>query len=192
MPSTYSNLLGLENQATGENSATWGDIVDTTHELPEDAIAGRLLKSVAGAADVTLTDNDGAADEHRNMIHEFTGALTGNINVIVPDTSKLYFVYNNTSGSYTLTVKTSTGTGVAVPQGGREALYSDGTNIVRATTHLVSAVLSSVTISSGSISGITDLAVADGGTGASTAADARTNLDAEQAGVGIVMAIALG
>jgi len=35
---------------------------------------------------------------------------------------------------------------------------------------------SSVTITGGSITGITDLAVADGGTGASTAANARTNL----------------
>ena len=35
---------------------------------------------------------------------------------------------------------------------------------------------SSVSISGGSITGITDLAVADGGTGASSAADARTNL----------------
>ena len=34
----------------------------------------------------------------------------------------------------------------------------------------------SVTITGGSISGITDLAISDGGTGASTASDARTNL----------------
>ena len=39
-----------------------------------------------------------------------------------------------------------------------------------------SATLTNVTISSGTITGITDLAIADGGTGASTAANARTNL----------------
>lgn len=48
--------------------------------------------------------------------------------------------------------------------------------------------LSSVNITGGSISGITDLAIADGGTGASTAADAFTNLkqNATEGATGVV------
>lgn len=50
---------------------------------------------------------------------------------------------------------------------------------------------SAVAITGGSIAGITDLAVADGGTGASTAAAARTNLDAQQADADLTAIAAL-
>lgn len=184
MASTYTPNLGLTKQANGENSGTWGTIVNTVFDMVEDAIAGRLSKSVAGSSDVALTDSDGAVDEHRNMMMELTGTLTGNINVTVPPSAKLYFIHNNTSGSYTLTFKTTAGTGIAITQGKKEILMCDGTNIVRAFDNL--------TITGGSITGITDLAVADGGTGASTAADARTNLGAETAGNSAALSIALG
>ena len=94
-------------------------------DLFDAAVAGRLSKSVAGGTDVTLT-----ATEARNAIHEYTGLLTASINVIVPSKNKIYLVYNNTSGSYTLTVKTSGGTGIAVTQGARTFLYCDATNVV--------------------------------------------------------------
>jgi len=44
------------------------------------------------------------------------------------------------------------------------------------TVTIPTAIISTATISAGTITGITDLAIADGGTGASTAANARTNL----------------
>lgn len=52
--------------------------------------------------------------------------------------------------------------------------------------------VSTITINGGSITGIADLAVADGGTGASTSEAARANLDVDQAGTAVALAIALG
>ncbi|MDQ3833619.1 MAG: hypothetical protein M3315_08285 [Actinomycetota bacterium] len=92
-------------------------------------VGGRLSRSVAGNTDVTLNQS-----EYENRIQEYTGALTGNINVIVPLTDGAeWLIYNNTSGAFTLTVKGATGTGIAVGQGKRALLYCDGTNVVRAT-----------------------------------------------------------
>lgn len=52
--------------------------------------------------------------------------------------------------------------------------------------------ITSATINGGIITGITDLAVADGGTGASTVAGAQANLQVDAAGTAAALAIALG
>lgn len=105
-----------------------GGVVTTWLDLRYPLIpTGRLSLSVAGNTDVTLT-----AIQARNDILEFIGALTGNINVIVPANAKEWFAYNNTSGAFTLTVKTVAGTGVAITQGLRDIIYADGTNVVPA------------------------------------------------------------
>jgi hypothetical protein len=90
-------------------------------------VVGRLSKSVAGGVDVTLS-----ANEARNQILEFTGALTANINVILPAVPGLWWVFNNTTGNFTLTVKTAAGTGVIITQGLRALLIGDGTNVYAA------------------------------------------------------------
>jgi hypothetical protein len=90
-------------------------------------IAGLLSKSIT-VADVTLSD-----DEARNAIISLSGTLTGNRNLIVPARSKIYLVYNGTSGAFDVTVKTAMGTGVVVPQGERRFVYCDGVNVEEAT-----------------------------------------------------------
>lgn len=93
-----------------------------------DQITGQLSKSVAGNVDVNLT-----TDESYKHTIILTGALTGNINVILTPLTKQWVITNSTSGAFTLTVKTKSGTGVTIAQGKSAIVYSDGTNIVRAT-----------------------------------------------------------
>jgi len=82
--------------------------------------------SVTGS-DVTLNDAQASA---RYLVT--TGALTGNRNVIVPNSWEGIVFCDNTGGS-TTTFKTSAGTGIVVAQGSRAILFADGTNVVRVT-----------------------------------------------------------
>lgn len=90
----------------------------------------QLVKNVAGAANVTLT-----AAECANKVITFTGVLTGNIEVYPTNTVSVYYLYNNTSGAYTLTFKTAAGLGIAVTQGTHDVAVCDSTNVYRAITN---------------------------------------------------------
>lgn len=75
------------------------------------------------------------------------------------------------------TVYSATGVATALKLGTLTGSFGNiqlGGNTISATTGFVT--MPNIAITGGSIAGISDLAVADGGTGASTAADARTNL----------------
>ena len=74
------------------------------------------------------------------------------------------------SGSTASGVRSTLGLGTIATQD------SDNINITGGTVSGVTLTSSNVTISGGTISGITDLAIEDGGTAASTASGARTNL----------------
>jgi hypothetical protein len=130
MADSATSSLRLRDQETGGNDGQWGTYTDTNFALVEESVSGVLSKSVAGSADVTLTSTNFTSDESRHAVLEFTGALTGNINVIIPNVQKTYFLYNNTSGSYTLSIKTSSGTAVEIPQASKEYVYCDGGNAI--------------------------------------------------------------
>ena len=89
-------------------------------------LLGRATVAVT-ASDVTLT-----AAEARCRYVTTTGALTGNRNVIVPDSWEGAVFCSNTGG-YTTTFKTAAGSGVIVAQGKRALLLADGMNVVRVT-----------------------------------------------------------
>jgi len=134
MPTTYTGSLRLSLPATGELSGTWGSEVNTgLTALIETAVAGYASVAMTDAQ-YTLTTANGAADEARNMVLNMTGALTGAQNVVCPTVEKLYFFKNATSGGHAVTLKTSGGTGISVPNGKMMVLFCDGTNVLDAIT----------------------------------------------------------
>ena len=134
MASTYSNSLVLELMETGANANTWGNNTNTNLETVDAFTAGYLSKSVAGSTNVTLTTSatTDPTVESANKVLDLNGTLTGNITVFVPQKENNYLVYNNTSGSFTLDVAATGGTGVQIDQGKYEWIYCDGTNVAKA------------------------------------------------------------
>ena len=129
MASTYSDRLKLELQGTGENAGTWGDKTNNNLEVLDAFAGGFLSKNVGGSADVTLTTaNASATAESSNKVLDLNGTLTGNITVFIPAKENNYIVYNNTSGSFSLTVAATghSANGVAITQGAYDVVYCDG------------------------------------------------------------------
>ena len=138
MPSSFTSRLKLERQASGENSGTWGNLVNYVFNRIDASTKGYQAVNVAGAANVTLTSNNSTSntddsttdDQVHNAVLEFTGALTGDIHVFTDAVETKYTVFNNTTGSQTLTFAPTGGTGVALKQGAKTLVYTDGTTMV--------------------------------------------------------------
>ena len=129
MASTYTDRLGLEKQADGENPNSWGTILNTNViDLTDDAIAGYEVVSVSSTG-ITLTDNNGSTDQSRNAALEFAGTLTANVTITIPSEEKTYFVRENTTGSFAVQMKTVSGSALTLEQGVNSFVACDGTEI---------------------------------------------------------------
>jgi hypothetical protein len=131
MASTYTSRIRLEKQADGENPNSWGLILNqNVIDLVDEAIAGYAVVSVSSIP-VSLTSNDGATDQARNMSIELAGTLTADVTITVPSQQKLYFIRENTNGSYVTKIKTAGGTAVELTQATNVVLACDGTDIYK-------------------------------------------------------------
>ena len=132
MASTYSSDIKLELMTTGEKSGTWGTVTNTNLQILEQAASGYIAVDVA-SSDVALALDNGAVSNGKNLYFKLTGTLAANRTVTMPDSAeRVFIVQDATSRSaslYTLTVKTVSGTGVALPIGSTSLVYSDGTNV---------------------------------------------------------------
>jgi hypothetical protein len=174
MASTYSDLK-FELIGTGEQSGTWGNTTNTNLGTAiQEAITGSAdVTFASGTVTLTLTDTN-ATQTARNLRLNLTGTSGGAQNLIVPAIEKFYLVNNGVADA--ITVKNSTGTGIAVPTGKAMLLFNNGTNVVDAVTHMSSLTLT------------TALAIAQGGTGATTADTALDNLGGTTVGKGVFKA----
>jgi hypothetical protein len=165
MASTYS-ALKIELITTGEQSGTWGTTTNTNLGTAiEEAITGSDDVTFANnTVTLTLTDTN-ASQTARNLRLNLIGSVSTAQNLIVPNIEKQYIV-NNTL-SHDITVKNSSGTGVAVPAGKSMIVFNTGANVVEVVTALATGTV---------------IPVANGGTGATTAAGARSALSAAASG----------
>ncbi len=142
--STYTSRIRLEKQIPGQNDNTWGTVLNgNVIDLVDDSIAAYTTITVS-SVDVTLTQANGASDQARSAFLDISGALTGNVNVVIPALSKGYGIRNSTSGSFTVNMKTLTGSGQFIPQGQTISIICDGVSVrdlevpgIRSTSNVV-------------------------------------------------------
>jgi hypothetical protein len=188
MASTYTDL-GLELMVTGENAGTWGNKTNTNLQLIQQGFAGYQEVSIAGGAQTTaLAMTDGTLSNARNQVIKFTGTITGNQIVTIPDSiEKAYTIVNGTSGAFTVQFKTVSGSGPTFSATEKNIMlvYSDGTDVIEVSNQLTGQVIGTdVQAYDAGLTDIAGLAVTNGniivGDGANWVAEsgatARTSL----------------
>jgi len=177
MASTYSDLK-IELIGTGEQVGTWGATTNANLGTAlEEAIVGSADVAFS-SADVTITlTNTNASQSARHLRLNLTGTSGGARNLILGSgcqIDKPYIINNGLAD--TVTVKNTTGTGVAVPAGKSMWVYNNGTNVVEAMTYagslsvgaLSAGTLTLNTLTLNTLTLNTPLSVSSGGTGVAT------------------------
>jgi hypothetical protein len=130
---------GNSGIVTAGPSANWFSV---GRDLAENFNFTELVLSVTGGT-TTLTQTQAA-----NVVQKYTGTLTSNQSIVLPPIVQVYYVQNATSGAFTLTFGNGgAGTTISVPSGQNAILFSDGTNVINAST---------------TVSGITSIILAQG------------------------------
>jgi len=180
MASTYSPNTGLELVRNGEQSGTWGTTTNNNLNIV-DRLTNGVLELTLSSTSKTLTTGNGSLSEGQYKVIVISGSPGGAATLtIAPNTNEhVYFIYNKTNQQ--ITVTQGSGGNVVIPAfadpAGFNIVFCDGAGSGAKVTSITDNIATNaIKITGGVITGITDLAVADGGTGAGSASAARTSL----------------
>ena len=136
MASTFSNL-GLNLQATGENSGTWGAITNVNLQDIDCAIGGVITVTVTGNTTLAFTTNSSSTtytdEAGRNKTIILSGSLSATtVTVTVPNIEKDYYIINN-SGA-TAVISSGGSTTVSIATGSRNIVIvnASATSVITA------------------------------------------------------------
>jgi hypothetical protein len=155
MATTYTTLLKLAKPTQGELDGSWGTVVnDNITSMVEEAIAGRSVINTWTTNSHTLTTANGTTAESRAAMLSLTDSGdqlgTNAATVVCPALSKIYIVKNAVGQAATL--KTASGTGIAIPNGKTMVLFCDGTNVEEAINNFTGALTTAAITASGAVS----------------------------------------
>lgn len=148
MASSASTVLRLEIMTPGENDGTWGQKNNENLKILESALTGTTPIATTGGS-TTLTNVDYVNDQAKKLVLDVTGTLVSNATIIIPNAAKSYKVLNRTTGSFTLTVKTASGSGLVITQATGAEIYCNGSDVVRFLTPMVDFTTGAPTTASG-------------------------------------------
>lgn len=124
--------VGVILMGTGNDNNTWGSNQNTNvFQVLADAVTNTLTNTVTGGTlDLSGSPPPAASSQTRYAGLIFNGTLLSNQLVVVPNLNKWWLVKNATAGSFTLKLKTTSGTAsTAIPQNsGWQIVQCDGAN----------------------------------------------------------------
>ena len=127
-----STILNLDLQTTGSNSGTWGTVTNENLQKLEQAIKGYVAVAISSTSQALTVESGGtgSSSEQANAAIKLTGTLSGDT-ILTCEAVEMWYIIDDatTHSGNSLTFKPAGGTGIALVQGAKHLVYTDGSTM---------------------------------------------------------------